>query len=301
MEVVNKPFQLALHGVSMKQVKFSYQSRSLRVFSSVRRTFFSLAGICGFLFGCFQVQKAAADDVYNFYFQKGGAPQQVIQGASGQTTKSASMDETKASDSPAQRSPTPGSPIQEPPSQNTSQETSEVLTTSLDSPSYQRAGEWNRVSVLAGLSHIADAVGSGQAYTLGGQYNFNRYLAIRLQGHFLAPENEVYEQPPADRNQKVNRWGGNFAFVFTPIHAQVLGHRFLDISAHAGVMSQRKFVTTGVSDQETGIQDIALVGKGFVGASALISLNENFGLEAFASLQEGGGFNRWGGNLAFKF
>lgn len=227
-----------------------------------------------------------ADDSYNFYFQKGNAPQSVIQGGGGQRTSGASTETGKAQ------------PNDETPTSVVANVAPAQQTTVASQIPYEVHAREQRFSILTGLYRISDEVGSQAAYSLGGQYQFNRFLGFRLQGHFMVPEND--DPRIVRRNQAAHRWGGMGSIVFTPLRLSVLDHRFLDISGHVGVMSTRK-VVGGAIPADTSIEDIKTAARGFVGVSAMLAVNNNLSVDGFASLLEGGRLGRLGASLAFHF
>lgn len=232
----------------------------------------------------FAPQTACAEDVYNFYFQKGPGPQTVIQGGGGQTASAEA-----ASVPPIRRGP---QPLEEESVAPALKSQTTVLA-----PPPTTETKYRPFEILAGLSQISDDLGSSRAYSLAAQYNFNRFIGLRAQGHFLAPEDDEKAKAQIHPDEPTNRWGGLASFVFTPIQVELIGHRFIDISAHAGVLSQRILGPKGTD----GLNAVEVAGRGFVGAGVTLALNENLGVEGFASLMQGGQLGQVGGSLVFQF
>jgi hypothetical protein len=169
---------------------------------------------------------AQSNDVYNFYFQKGSAPNSVTQGGAGQ------------------QAATPLQPPQTIPSQLPTEPPAHVdnvvvaKTTPPPEPE-KPVHDYKRFDLLLGVTRVNDDLGTGAAYTFGGQYNFSRYLGVRAQGQLLAVESANYHFPIVNRDDGSNKWGGQAAFVFTPLHMELLGHQLLKVSALGGIMSVR--------------------------------------------------------------
>jgi hypothetical protein len=215
------------------------------------------------------------NDVYNFYFQKGEAPQNVYQGGGGQ-------------DSSGLIAPASAPSVPAPPATAPSTEQSQQVVEAAPPPKR----DYNFYEIHLGPTRISDSVGQGTAYTLGGQLNFNRYLGTRLQGQYLASESADYSRPVKRTNQASNRWGGLAALVFTPLRMDLVGHSLIRISALSGVRSERRFKT---ADQiQTRVEP-------FVGASVGVSLNENVGIEGSVAMVDGGKIGQATGSLVFSF
>jgi hypothetical protein len=283
--------------------------------------------------GTYQV---ASEDVYNFYFQKGSAPNTVIQGGSGQTAKNSETPAAVAPETPASQpatesptvapSSTPSAPqnseekiqpiVARPPNsslqvRDTTEPASSLIASSNSNQSLStemrthapvavRDPEFKSIYLLGGLAQVNDEAGTGLAYTLGAQYNFNRYVGVRLQGQMLAPEDANYKRVLNDKEDQENIWGGQVLVAITPLRIQLLGHRFIDLSANAGIMTSRHLIT---ETNQAGYENnsVKLATHGFVGASALVAVNENFALEAYAAVQRGGNFSHLGANLVVQF
>lgn len=232
-------------------------------------------------------ERAAAqqsgNDVYNFYFQKGGAPQSVVQGGGGQ-----------AATTPP--SPVPPPPVPEPvvpPVQSSVIAKEEVKA--VETPKR----DYNNFELHLGPTRVRDEVGDATAYTVGAQANFNRYLGMRLQGHYLAVESADYTRPIADRDQASNRYGGMAALVFTPLRMDLVGHKLVRISGLAGVRSDRQFRNEISVPMEE--QKVKTHLQGFVGASVGVSLNENVGIEGSVAMVDGGKIGQATGSVVFSF
>jgi hypothetical protein len=195
----------------------------------------------------------ADDDVYNFYFQKGGAPNTVIQSGGGQSTGAAAL-------KPPSTIPENASSATHALVENEELKVTSSATAPVQRPDMQK--ERKPFEVVLGYAGTKDPVGEGRAYSLGMQYNFNPFLAARLQGRI---RNFQPDETAA------NRLGGMASFVLTPFRLDLLGHRLLELSAHAGVDTSRK----RGSDE----RDVSISVDPMIGASALLSLNENFGIE----------------------
>ncbi len=233
---------------------------------------------------------AWADDVYNFYFQKGGAPQSVVQSGRGQNVTTDSLSEAPIRRGPPER-------IEEH-EYVPETKTETRIESSISTQVREKAIPGHKkFQVGFGLYRVADAISSQLAYSLTGQLNFNRFLGVRLQGHFMQPEEDRAELN-VNPDQTENRYGGMASVVFTPIQIQLVGHQLLDFSAHAGVMSER---VLGDVEPGTRTREIELAGRGFIGASTTLAVNDNVGVEAFASLLEGGELGRVGGSMVFRF
>src|SRR5262249_6054972 len=151
--------------------------------------------------------------------QKGGAPQTVIQGGGGQT----------AAPAPA-AAPSPAAEVQ-PPAPPAAAPVPVVATTQSGAPAAPER-DYKRGELSLGATRIADEVGTGKAYTVGGQFNFNRYLGTRLIGYRLATESAAYNEgagPFLDQNKAPNLLGGQASLVFTPIHIDLVGHKLLRV------------------------------------------------------------------------
>jgi hypothetical protein len=225
------------------------------------------------------------DDVYNFYFQKGGAPQSVIQGGRGQGVNS--DEASKASPALLPKSEETKTPV--------TVASAPTLAADLKKQDYKS------FNVLLGYGQISDEVGTSGAYSLGAQYNFNKFLGVRLQGHLTASETEKPTVKLADSNQSSNRYGGYGAVVFTPLHIELLGHQLIEVSALAGGMSYREHGEPVFDLQGSQNYNVRTSLRGFLGAAATFTLNENVGLELFASMVDGGKLGRVTGSLAFRF
>lgn len=218
------------------------------------------------LFSLVWITKVIADDVYNFYFQKGGAPNTVVQGGAGQATSSATP------------VPRPAQSPEETPSSPVSNDSAEVKGSTSAAAALAQQDEARRTrkpfAITLGYAGIADKLGSERAYTLGTQYNFNAFLGARLQGRLL-------EHEPLGGEFK-DRLGGMLALVLTPLRLDLFGHRLLEVSVSAGAEVAR----------QRSLDPLA-------GVSALLSLNENFGVELQAHKSTKASFI--GLNVAFLF
>lgn len=213
-----------------------------------------------------------AEDVYNFYFQKGDAPKTVIQSGGGQTATQGAVKQVDAafpvddSGERQPRNPAPEAPTLKAPV---------VVPAPVAAPGTDRGNDarhdTNRFSLGLGYAGISDPIGSGRAYTLGFRFNFNRFLGMSAQGRLrdLGFEDARYEID--DPRSSRNRIGGLLALVLTPLRLDLFGHRFLDLAAFAGGESSRRIERNG-RDVEVGLEPV-------IGAAALLSFNENFGLE----------------------
>lgn len=231
----------------------------------------------------------AQSDVYNFYFQKGGAPQTVIQGAGGQGVVGA----------PVQQSPVVIPPVPE------VQPTSVMTTAPVAAPAATVETKVEQTSDSAlldqktweihlGPTRFEDSVGSATAFTLGLQHNFNRYMAARLQGQLLAVESADYNRPMNQRDQGPNKWGGLASFVFTPLHMDLMGHKLIRVGGLVGLRSERAWSNDYSDSVKTTIQP-------FAGASVGVNLNENVGIEGSVAMVNGGKIGQATASLVFVF
>jgi hypothetical protein len=230
---------------------------------------------------------AQSNDVYNFYFQKGPAPNQVIQGGGGQQAGT-----------PGQAPQTIPSVLQPP----AATETAATSTAKAVAPVEKDPHAYNNWGILLGVTRVNDDVGTGLAYNFGVQYNFIRYLGLRLQGHFFANDTATYNQVLGNPDDNANKWGGQAALVFTPIHVELLGHQFLSVSALGGIMTMRQL--GGVtSDDGMGNQtfDVRRISRGFWGVGAQFQLNENVGIEGSIAMIDGGKVGQATADLVLSF
>ena len=225
----------------------------------------------------------ADDDVYNFYFQKGGAPQSVSQGGRGQSVVT---DETSKPPKAPELAPTPVLA------------TPQIATTAIPTPDESK---FKPYTILLGVGHIEDSIGTSTAYSVGGQYNFNKFLGVRGVGHINASESDRNKVVLADSNQSSNRYGGYGAIAFTPIHIELVGHQLIEVSALAGAMSYREKDGPAVMSGGVEAYNVRTMVKGFLGAEATFSVNENVGVELFASMVDGGKLGQVIGSLALRF
>lgn len=226
---------------------------------------------------------AKAEDVYNFYFQKGSAPQTVIQGGSGQTL-------------PAKLSTHPNEPTQalQPISQPPAVAPPANISTQLAAPVEAPPG-YKPFTLSLGYGSVVDSLGSGMTYLLGLQYSFNRFLGLRAQGRLRNLESGSSDYVLIDPKQGENRWGGMAALVFTPLRLELLGHRFIEFSTFAGAETYRKLAGSSLGSG----YNVAVTYGPLIGVSALLGLNENFGIEFQITRSVQATFV--GGNLAFQF
>lgn len=222
--------------------------------------------------------QSSGNDVYNFYFQKGAAPQSVVQGGGGQTATAPPPTVVPAVEAPV---------------------TSTLIAKEEPKKVEMPKRDYHGFELHLGPTRVRDEVGDATAYTVGAQTNFNRYLGMRLQGHYLAVESADYQRPIADRDQASNRYGGQAAFVFTPLRMDLVGHKLIRVAGLVGVRSDRRFrseVSAPLEDQKvkTHLQ-------GFVGASVGVSLNENVGIEGSVAMVDGGKIGQATGSIVFSF
>ncbi len=218
------------------------------------------------------------NDVYNFYFQKGPAPQTVIQGGGGQKAEPAKQDSLPTEvEVPETASPPPQT----------------TKTAIVPEQTKHDRGEHN-YEIYLGITRLSDAIGTGDAYTLGFQYNFNRYIGARLDTRVLAVDTATYRKEILNPDDSQNRWGGSASLVFTPLRLELLGHQLLRVSATAGVLSERKIKKQ--TDNEVSVQ-----GRGFVGGIVGMDINENVALEGSVALLDGGQVGQAIGSLVFSF
>lgn len=234
------------------------------------RTPFIVGISTGLLTGFTWTETLHAEDVYNFYFQKGEGPHTVIQGGNASTPLPARTPEQAASVTSPVASTTAVAPPQQPESKPTI----------------------NHSTVLLGYSRVADNVSAGAAFTLGYQYNFNRYVGARgslslRNGHL--DDEFLWE---ANKNNLAHKLGGSLAFVFTPIRVELVGHRLLEASALVGASTHRNFVDDYSAQTKIGVSP-------FAGASALLAINDNVGIEVNASKSLVG--SQIGAALALQF
>ena len=238
---------------------------------------------------------AQGNDVYNFYFQKGSAPQTVNQGGGGQAVTAPPV-------VPLAPAPAPVAPSQVVTEPTAPLATAVVATAK---PEPQPARDYNRFELFLGPTRISDEVGTGTAYTVGAQVNFNRYVGMRLQGHRLATETAEYTVGTGygnfavlkDRDSSSNLYGGQAALVFTPIHLDLLGHKLVRVSGLAGLMSQRRWNFNGFSAEDSVRTEV----RPFLGVSAGVALNDNVGVEASVAMLDGGKVGQATGSLVFSF
>jgi hypothetical protein len=231
--------------------------------------------------------EAQNNDVYNFYFQKGPAPQQVIQSGGGQA----------AAQPPAapQPIPTQVQPAVDPPASNV------VMAKTQPEPE-KPLHDFKRIDLMFGGSRLSDELGTGLAYTFGAQYNFLRYLGVRAQGEFLDTSTAKYNVRPVDENDGSTKYGGQAALVFTPLHLELLGHQMLKVSALAGVTSRRFCDDPNLDpDHYTSCSSVKRGLRPFYGASASFALNENVAIEGNLAMMDGGRIGKASANLVVSF
>lgn len=216
------------------------------------------------LFTFFWITDAKTDDVYNFYFQKGNAPNSVVQGGGGQTAVPKQVPNAEIEEAVEKPKNGEGSNGDQNEELRVSS-TGSAKSASLTEAETKRTRK--RFAATLGYSGLKDPVGVGQAFTGGLQYNFNPYIGTRLQGRWRnLRDGEV--------KALSNRLGGMMAFVLTPLRLDLFGHRFLEISANVGAETFRSLAS--VSSSKVSVAPL-------VGASALLSLNETVGIELQAS------------------
>jgi hypothetical protein len=218
-----------------------------------------------FIFGLFVWRQLRAEDVYNFYFQKGSGPQTVVQGGSGQSaTKAPISAEGLTEPLPASVAVPAATPVAAPVAANPAP----VAAV----PAESRDRE-NSFSVTLGYENFRDAQGFGKGYDVGFRVAMTRALGLRLMGRFREP------------NEQPSYFGGLAALELVPLRLKLFDHPFLNLGVFAGAENVR-----------------TASGKGIVpvaGISALFSLNSNFGIEALAMRSIDG--HSVAGSLAFQF
>lgn len=266
---------------------------NIRQISRIARMMILIGGLLGFV----MITIARADDVYNFYFQKGSGPQTVVQGGSGQSSAAkAAATLPTTSNEPAPATPQPISA----PAANPSPAVNSNSSLSTAQAPFPQEESGNRpFTILLGYGKVADSLGSNMSYSVGLQYNFNRFLGARLQGRFRDTQSGNSNYELTNGNQSANKVGGMLAMMFTPLRLDLLGHRFMEFSAFAGAETYRRI--SDFSQDSSGSTE-ATVATGFaplVGATALLGLNDNVGIELQGSRSTKS--TSVSGNLAFQF
>lgn len=247
----------------------------------IARMIFIISGVLVFTWITLEMAEAD-DDVYNFYFQKGAAPQSVVQGGAGQSGKSQNPESLSTNAEMAKTAEqTPANPVN-------AFITSEQKNDAEDSRAYKR------FTAALGYGKSFDDIGSGMNYALGLQYSFNRYWSARIQGRWRDLQSQRSDYLLSDAKGNANRIGGSLSAAFTPLHLELLGHRFLDFAVFAGADTYRKISGDAITPTSlsTGFAPM-------LGLSALLSFNENAGVELTASRSDKSAYI--GANLAFSF
>ncbi len=269
------------------------QAIQTRNIGRITRVLMVTFGLLGFLY----VTLADADDVYNFYFQKGGAPQNVIQGGGGQSTAAKPAPNPETASAPA--------PVPAPMPEATNSSTQTVAT-----PMEPSSSGHKPFTLGVGYGRIVDPLGSSAAYTFNAQYNFNRFLGFRAQARLRNTKTNKYNQSPfyTDESPDKNKWGGMAAITFTPLRLDLMGHRFIEFSAFAGAETYRKFAMDERPDRYghysygPGKRRVVTGVAPILGVSSLVALNENVGLEITANRSiDSNKTTAISGNIAFQF
>lgn len=256
---------------------------------NVRLELMALVGLLAVMGPCTEAQ---SNDVYNFYFQKGSAPQQVIQGGGGQMAG-----QPQGAPLPAPTPQAPPAPL-EPAAQPAP---NSVYAKAADPE--KKVHDYKPFDIYLGMTRWLDEVGAGNAYTVGAQVNFNRYLGVRGQGEFLETSSATYPgSQPFDMQDGSLKSGGQAAVVFTPLHLELLGHQMLKVSALGGFTTTRVFGDP-VFNYSTGQTnyDVKRAVRPFWGAEAQFALNENVSLAGGFSMLDGGKVAKATADVVFSF
>ncbi len=184
-----------------------------------------------------------ADDVYNFYFQKGSAPQSVIQGGG--------KGNGPSGDEPTKVTPAASSVPEETPSS--------APTPTLRPIEGAEKSRETRFTLSLGYGRASASAVKDMNYTLGLKYAFNRYLGLAAQGRV--------QDGSAGVARLSDRLGGMFALTFMPLHLDLMGQRFMEFSTYGGI-SRHPRVTHDFSPA--------------VGLTALLKINSTVGVELSA-------------------
>lgn len=215
------------------------------------------------------VQKNDTSDTYNFYFQKGAAPQSVIQGGAGQAAAKTSAQGVVTEES------TPNAVEK---SLSASSTVNEVASVS------PREENENPLTLSLGYGILSDEGGSGASAVLGARYSFARSLGIRGQYWIGSTPGGYY-----DSNVMA-------AIDMTPIRSRVL-----DFSFFAGARTYRKYEENSPHWSNTSNKR-KLGYKPVFGVSALVSFSSRFGVELTAHQSLVGDEGRYGNAaLAYRF
>ncbi|HEX4925400.1 MAG TPA: hypothetical protein VFV50_15005 [Bdellovibrionales bacterium] len=235
-----------------------------------------------------------AQDVYNFYFQKGAPPATVIQGGAGQRSE-------------AQALPSQVQPEQAPSGAPASpSETSEVATTvtKLNAASDRGYKSWE---LQVGPAYVADVQGHWTGASLAGQYNFSKYIGLQL-GVLYAPKNDAY----GEMYDKDQAWDASLAAVVTPVHVNLFGREFLQVSALGGFMTTRKSELVSVPSYDYGYgtyryetretSSQTRVVKPFLGVGLALNFAQSFGMYAQAKvISENSAYGQANAGLVVRF
>lgn len=235
-----------------------------------------------FLLGLAMWSLVRADDVYNFYFQKGAAPQNVIQGGSGQAaSKTSARGDVTEEALPNSVVPSTSSPV---PAAGVSAATEAAMTS-------VHGEKENPFTLSLGYGRVSEKGFAETTYVLGLKYAFTRSVGVRTQFMF---------RNDSDHDLSMShRFDGLVALDLTPLRLKLFDHRFFDLSVFGGARSYQDH------NMHSGRNSTKLVP--IIGASALLSLNSNFGLELSAHQCLGGSMgaakkgDMLSGALAFQF
>lgn len=153
---------------------------------------FLCAGMAMILLVIFTPAAYAADDVYNFYFQKADGPQ---------------------------ATPMPSAVPQK---------------LSVSSP-HENQDVHRPWEVHAGLAYLNDMAGSYRGGSVGGQFNYSKFLGFSATLIYAPYANSAY----TNRADDSNAWDLNAHVVVTPFHIDVIGYNLMQISVLGGTSTLR--------------------------------------------------------------
>jgi hypothetical protein len=233
---------------------------------------FSLVAFIGVLL-LLTHQRAFADDIYNFYFQKAPGPQTVIQGGGPNPAPNPAA--------PAALPP-PGTPeaiaATSPPAAAQGQS---VAKTAPPVESEDHIRGWN---INLGAAGIIDKQGSHRGVNLGTSFDFNRYVAVEGQLYYASPSDGSY---PKDSSSWSNL-DGSIGLVLTPIRINAFGWDLFDVSLLGGAQTTRanaaEYNDDFASQQTSANQSRTVVM--YWGAGLAVNFAKEFGAVAQIRIHE---------------
>lgn len=216
----------------------------------------------------FAQQYNAGNDTYNFYFQKAPGPQTVVQGGQAQqpqpTTVIKDGEVVQSAPSPVAQP----QPIQQAAAQNAA-----PVQTVAEQANANRT--WNLYGGIGSVYHETGSAGGGysaKGYSIGLGYNVSKYFG--LDATAIWADKASHTQATNSSFQRNNAWDGSLGVVVTPVHIQLFGYDFIQLSALGGLKSFTKSVGSSGGDSLTEVKSAVA----YLGPRITVNINPNFGV-----------------------